>query len=272
MRVRFEPVGAEVECAPDETILDAAFRHGLSLAHGCREGQCSACKCFVLEGDVALGRHSSFALSDAEHANGYALMCRAYPRTELVVELLHHDPDALVLEHPIRRGEATVTELEPLTPEIVRLVLEAPGFDFTPGQYVDLHVPGAEDARRSFSMANLPDGRTIELLIKRYPGGRLSGMLGSEITPGTVLAYTGPYGTLRLREGDGPILMVAGGSGMAPILALLRQLAAQASARPVQILLRSSHRCRPDRCRRDRRARFRPRRLPVRAGHRAVGA
>jgi ferredoxin-NADP reductase/ferredoxin len=234
MRVRFEPIGAEIDCAADESILDAAFRHGLNLAHGCREGQCSACKCFLLEGDVALGRHSSFALSDTEFANGYALMCRSHPSTDLVVELLHHDPDALTLEHPIRHGVATVTALEALTPEIVRLVLDVPGgFDFTPGQYVDLHVPGTTDARRSFSMANLPDGRTIELLIRRYPGGRISGMLGAEIAPGTTLEFTGPYGTLRLREGDGPILMAAGGSGMAPILALLRRLAADHSARPI---------------------------------------
>ncbi len=156
-KVRFEPIGEEIECGPQETVLDAAFRQGYNLVYGCREGQCSACKCFLLEGDVALQRYSNFALSDTERTNGYALMCRAMPEENLVVELLHYDPDNYRLEHLIADGEATVETVEALTHDITRLVLRAPGFDFTPGQYVDLHVPGADDgAKRSFSMANIP--------------------------------------------------------------------------------------------------------------------
>jgi ferredoxin-NADP reductase/ferredoxin len=241
MRVRLEPVGIELDCGAGETVLDAAFRQGLNLVHGCREGQCSACKCFLLEGDAAHKRHSSFALSDAERASGYALMCRAQPETDLVVELLHFDPDALALEHPIADGEATVTAIDWLTENLARVALDAPGFAFTPGQYVDLHVPtGSPPGRRSFSMANVPDGRTIELLIRRYPGGRLSGMLGGQISAGTTLAYTGPYGSLRLHDGAGPILLIAGGSGLAPILSLLRQLAAERSDRPVHLCFGAS--------------------------------
>jgi propane monooxygenase reductase subunit len=179
MKVRFEPIGEEIECGPDETVLDAAFRQGYNLVYGCREGQCSACKCFLLEGDVALKRYSNFALSDTEQANGYSLMCRAMPEQDLVIELLHYDPEAYRLEHAIRDGNAVVKALEPLTHDIVRLVLQVESeFDFTPGQYVDLHVPDASDgARRSFSMANLPGDGLIELMIKRYPGGRFSAML-----------------------------------------------------------------------------------------------
>ena len=103
-RVRFEPIGEEIDCAPEETVLDAAFRQGYNLVYGCREGQCSACKCFLLEGDVALKRYSSFALSDSERANGYSLMCRAMPEDDVVVELLHYDPDGYRLEHAIRDG------------------------------------------------------------------------------------------------------------------------------------------------------------------------
>ncbi|HWF34760.1 MAG TPA: 2Fe-2S iron-sulfur cluster-binding protein, partial [Solirubrobacteraceae bacterium] len=108
MRVRFEPLGAELDCAPGETVLDAAFRHGYNLVHGCREGQCSACKCFLTEGEATLKRHSSFALSDSERAGGYALMCRAMPDTDLVVELLHYDSEDYRLAFPIREGAATV--------------------------------------------------------------------------------------------------------------------------------------------------------------------
>ena len=151
--VRFEPIGEEIECGPEETVLDAAFRQGYNLVYGCREGQCSACKCFLLEGDVALKRYSNFALSDTERDNGYALMCRAMPEEDLVVELLHYDPDNYRLEHTIADGVAVVEAIESLTHDITRLVLRADGFQFTPGQYVDLHVDGE---RRSFSMAGLP--------------------------------------------------------------------------------------------------------------------
>jgi NAD(P)H-flavin reductase/ferredoxin len=234
MKVRFEPIEETIDVEAGETVLDAAFRQGLNLVYGCREGQCSACKCFLLEGEADLKRYSNFALSDTERANGYSLMCRAMPEQDLVIELLHYDPDNYKLEHAIRDGSATVEAVEELTHDITRLVLKAPGFDFTPGQYVDLHVPGESGVKRSFSMANLPGEDRIELMIKRYPGGKLSGMLEGQIKPGDTIAYTGPYGSLRARESDSPILMVAGGSGMAPILSLLREFARVGCERPIR--------------------------------------
>ena len=93
-------------------MLDAAFRQGYNLAYGCREGQCSACKCYLLDGEVELKRYSSFALSDTERSSGYALMCRAMPEQDLVVELLHYDPDNYRLEHPISDGVAVVEAVE----------------------------------------------------------------------------------------------------------------------------------------------------------------
>src|SRR5205807_3093385 len=118
-RVRFEPLGEEIDCAAGETVLDAAFRQGYNLAHGCREGQCSACKCYVLDGEVEMTRYSSFALSDTERSGGYALMCRALPESDLTIELLHHDPDNYRLENPISERTARVTSVADLTAEIV---------------------------------------------------------------------------------------------------------------------------------------------------------
>jgi NAD(P)H-flavin reductase/ferredoxin len=233
-RVKLEPLGEELRCGPGETVLDAAFRHGLNLAYGCREGQCSACKCHLLEGEAALKRYSSFALSDSERANGYTLMCRAVPEEDLVVELLHYDPDNYRLENAIREGTGTVSELRDLTHDIVGMTLAVDDLSWLPGQYIDLHVPGTDGIRRSFSIANLPGSGLLELMIKRYEGGRLSGMLGREIVAGTELAFTGPYGSFHLRRSERPILMVAGGSGMAPVLAVLRQLAGEGCERPVR--------------------------------------
>jgi ferredoxin-NADP reductase/ferredoxin len=235
VKVRFEPIGEQIDCAPQETVLDAAFRLGYNLAHGCREGQCSACKCFLIEGDVALKPYSSFALSDSEQANGYSLMCRAMPEQDLVIELLHYDPDNYRLETPIRDGVATVRAIEALASDISRVVLDAPGFTFTPGQFVDLRVDGA---KRSFSMANADPGR-IELIVKRYPGGRFSGKLDGRLKPGDEIGYTGPYGALRIRDSDSPIVMLAGGSGIAPMLSLLRHLDQIGSERLVRLFFAS---------------------------------
>lgn len=237
--ILFEPIGETIDCGDDETLLDAAFRAGYNLVYGCREGQCSACKCYLLEGEVSLDRYSTFALSDTEQEQGYTLLCRALPDSDVVIELLHFDPDDYRLEHPIADGVATVTALDAPTHDITRLELTVDGpFDFTPGQYVDLWVPGSDGAqRRSFSMANLPGGGRIELLIKRYAGGRIAEQLADgTIAVGEPLRFTGPYGAMRLRPGDGAVLLAAGGSGMAPVLALLRQLAAAGSARPVRFV------------------------------------
>ena len=122
-RVLFEPIGEEIDCDEEESVLDAAFRHGFNLVYGCREGQCSACKAYLLEGEVVLKPYSTFALSESEETNGYTLLCRAMPEEDLVVELLHFDPDNYRLENPIRDGSATVTAVEALTHDIRRLEL-----------------------------------------------------------------------------------------------------------------------------------------------------
>ena len=239
--VRFEPIGEEIECGEDETVLDAAFREGYSLVHGCREGQCSACKCYLLEGEVSLKPYSTFALSDTEESQGYTLLCRALPDDDLVVELLHFDPDDYRLAHPIRDGRAEVTAVEALTHDITRARaararaggLRVHGRGSTSTSW----VPGSDGAeRRSFSMANLCDGR-IELIIKRYTGGRFSGLLEEgAIAPGDELGFTGPYGAMRLKASDRAVLLAAGGSGMAPVLSLLRQLADEGSERRVRFV------------------------------------
>ena len=136
---------------------------GLNLVYGCREGQCSACKCFLLEGDVELKRYSNFALSDTERASGYSLMCRAMPEQDLVVELLHYDPDNLPPRAPDPpTAEPTVEAVEALTarhhPARAR-GRRAGGFDFTPGQYVDLQVPGRRRRRPALVLAGQPPGR-----------------------------------------------------------------------------------------------------------------
>ncbi|MEA2146589.1 MAG: propane monooxygenase reductase component, partial [Solirubrobacteraceae bacterium] len=139
------------------------------------------------------------------------------------------------LEHTIKDGTATVASCEPLTGDIYHLVLDlADGeHSFTPGQYVDLHVPGT-DLRRSFSMAGLPGTGGLEFLIRAYEGGAFAQVLKVGLAPGTEVGFTGPYGSFRLTDTDRDALMVAGGSGMAPVLSLLRQLAEHGSTRKIR--------------------------------------
>jgi propane monooxygenase reductase subunit len=178
--VRFEPVGIDIEVTEDETVLDAAFRQGVMLMHGCKEGQCSACKSFLLDGDVQMDRYSTFALADYESDEGYVLLCRAHAYSDLEVELINFDEEMIHSGLPVVTAAATVESLTELSHDITRLVLKLiePGaLRFYPGQYVDVHIPG-HDTHRSFSMAapQSADGQ-LEFIIKRYPGGHFSGLL-----------------------------------------------------------------------------------------------
>jgi propane monooxygenase reductase component len=236
--VRFEPVGIEMEADEDETILSAAFRQGIMLMHGCKEGQCSACKSFLLDGDVDLDKYSTFALPDFEEAEGWTLLCRAHAYSDVEVELINYDEEALHGGTPPRTVSARVTGIEPLTHDITRLCLTVEDdepFQFKPGQYVDIEIPGSEGEHRSFSMANLAaEAGELEFMIKRYEGGRFSGLLGADgLKVGDELSVTGPYGVFTLRSSSPRrIVFIGGGAGMAPILCLLRSMAEAGVDRP----------------------------------------
>jgi propane monooxygenase reductase subunit len=229
--VRLEPVGIDFEVDEDETVLHGAFRQGLMLMHGCKEGQCAACKSFLLDGEVDLDKYSTFALNDMEREEGWTLLCRAHAESDLEVELINYDEEVLRDGIALQTKQVRVATLEALTHDIKRLVLSGAELDYKPGQYVDIKIPGSDEVR-SFSMANLP-GEQLELMIKLYPDGKFSSLLADGgIQEGHELEVTGPYGVFTLRQNsDRPLLFIGGGAGMAPILALLRSLAEQGSER-----------------------------------------
>jgi propane monooxygenase reductase component len=232
-------VGIEMEVDEDETVLNAAFRQGLMLMHGCKEGQCAACKSFLLDGEVDLDRYSTFALPDFEEAEGYTLLCRAHALSDLEIELLHYDEEVLRSGNPIVTASSQVEAIEALTHDIRRLVVRLDGDDrltFSAGQYVDIAIPGADGEHRSFSMASTPSAPDrLEFMIKLYPGGRFSGLLanGHGLKVGDTLEVTGPYGVFTLRDSSPRrLVFIAGGAGMAPVLGLLRSMAEKGSTRP----------------------------------------
>jgi propane monooxygenase reductase subunit len=233
-QVRLEPVGIEFEVDEDETILRGAFRQGLMLMHGCKEGQCAACKSFLLDGEVDLDKYSTFALNDFEKEEGWTLLCRAHAMTDLEVELINYDEEVLRSGVALQTKAMRVEAIEELTHDIRRLVLSGDEeLTFKPGQYVDITIPGSEDVR-SFSMANLPGDAHLEFMIKIYPDGKFSSLLAEDrLKSGDEVQVTGPYGVFTLREkSDRPLLFIGGGAGMAPILALLRSMAEKGSERP----------------------------------------
>ena len=229
--VRFEPVGIEIEVGEDQTILRAAAEQGIMLMHGCKEGQCSSCKSFVLDGDdIELDKYSTFALPDYEREEGFTLLCRAHPYEDVTIELLNFDEDMIRSGLPIQEAVAEVVSIDPVTHDMRHLVLrlvEPQEIKFFPGQYLDFTIPGTE-ATRSFSMANTSsreDGR-LEFVIKVYPDGLFSHFLDTQLAVGDRLDITGPFGVFTLREGhDTDLIFVGGGAGMAPILSLLRSMA-----------------------------------------------
>jgi propane monooxygenase reductase component len=236
--VRFEPVGIEMEADEDETVLNAAFRQGIMLMHGCKEGQCSACKSFLLDGDVDLDRYSTFALPDFEEAEGWTLLCRAHAYSDLEVELINYDEEVLHGGAAPRTVQTEVKDVAQLTHDIRLLRLKVDDdepFSFRPGQYVDICIPDQEEEHRSFSMANTasaPD--ELEFMIKLYPGGRFSGLLqNGGLKPGDALSVTGPYGVFTLRASSPRrLVFIGGGAGMAPILCLLRSMVEAGTERP----------------------------------------
>ena len=228
--VRFEPVGIEIEVSEEQNILRAAAEQGIMLMHGCKEGQCSSCKSFILDGDdIEHERYSTFALPDYELEEGYTLLCRAHAYEDLTIELLHYDEDMIRSGLPIQQGVAEVVSKDAVTHDMRHLVLrliEPDWIKFFPGQYMDFAIPGTDEVR-SFSMANITsrDGGLLEFVIKVYPDGRFSQFLSETLAEGDRLDITGPFGVFTLREGDNDLVFVGGGAGMAPILSLLRSMA-----------------------------------------------
>jgi propane monooxygenase reductase component len=229
--VRFEPVGIEIEVDEDQTILRAAFDQGVMLMHGCKEGQCSSCKSFVLDGeDIELDRYSTFALPDFEREEGYTLLCRAHAYEDVTIELLNYDEDMIRSGLPIQQAVAEVAANDPVTHDMRHLVLrlvEPAEVKFFPGQYMDIAIPGTT-ATRSFSMANTSSRESgqLEFVIKIYPDGLFSHFLDTQLAVGDRLSLSGPYGVFTLREADdADLVFVGGGAGMAPILSLLRSMA-----------------------------------------------
>jgi propane monooxygenase reductase subunit len=242
-KIRFEPIGLEIEADEDEVILEEAFRQGVMLMHGCKEGQCSACKAFLLEGDAEMEKYSTFALPESESDEGYVLLCRTKAYSDLEIELENFDEHMLESGIPVQTAEVMVSEISMLTHDIRRLVLklvDPPEFSWITGQYVEITIPGTDETR-SYSLSNVGTGvpaardDELEFMIKLYEGGKMSTLfMEGDIKLGDKLQVKGPYGTFTLREdSDRDMIFIGGGAGLGPLWALLQYMDAKGIDRKV---------------------------------------
>ena len=235
-KVRLEPVGIEMDVEEGETVLDAAFRQGIALMHGCKEGQCSACKCKLIDGDIELLKYSTFALPEYESETGHILLCRTHAFSDLSIELLNFDEELLSRSIPVKSYAGTVTKVTPLTHDIRLLDIELENpMKFWAGQYVDLTIPG-HGVTRAYSMANTPsEPRKFQFIIKKYADGAFSALLDGGLPAGTPISAKGPYGGCLRREGrSGLMILVGGGSGMSPLWSILNDHLQSGEDRPIR--------------------------------------
>lgn len=219
--VTIEPDGTRFDARADETLLQAARRAGLALPHECGWGSCGSCKVALVAGETELLFAGAPAISPRDARTGRILACQSMPRSDLTIRLSPAAPPPLAL--PSREQRAELVSVEELAPEIRRFTFRPEdGADFLPGQYAIVHLgPGL---RRAYSMCNLPDGETLQVISKRYPGGAGSTALAA-MQPGESVTIEAPFGTCTLKTRPGRKIFVAGGTGISPILALVSQAA-----------------------------------------------
>ena len=233
-RVHIRQVDRSIDVASGETILAAALRAGVPYPHGCQSGNCGACKSRLLSGDVELAPYSDYALLPAERQAGLVLACRAMPWADARIAWLELDE---TVQHPQRRLDTRVVDLERATHDIlvVRLeVVRGGPFTFSAGQYASVTFPGLP--ARDFSMANMPDEALLEFHVRAMPGGAVSRQVHERLRPGDPVRVEGPLGLAFWRElHAGPILAVAGGSGVAPIRSIVDTALGRGARQPVTL-------------------------------------
>ena len=240
--VRFEPVGVEMEVEEGEWVLDAAFRQGIAVPHGCREGQCSSCKCLLVDGDVEVEDYSTFALADYERETGHILLCRSYAFSDLTIELLNFDEDLMRRAIAVKTFDGVLSAVTTLTHDtrLLEVQLERP-MKFWAGQFVEIGVRvsgagGDAVVARSYSMASTQSTpTTLQFIIRKYPDGAFSSLVDTTLTPGTAVTLKGPFGMCFRREDrPGPMILVGGGSGMSPLWAILKDHIESGEQRPIR--------------------------------------
>ena len=242
-QLRIQPCGQTLTAPTKDSLLLTALHNGIAFPHNCRVGGCGECKCRLVSGKVKELTDKSYLLSAEELQHNYILACQSQPRSDVVIEVALREADAAV---PQTETTGRITHTQPLTHDILHVSVEASQpLPHRAGQYVDIALPseagGDGQAVRSYSFARAPANpkpTSLDFYIRRVPGGAFTEWLFSQDRVGETLNLIGPHGTFALRPDVGPIVCIAGGSGLAPIQAVLEQaIRDKQAARPLLLIM-----------------------------------
>lgn len=230
-----------IDSSATETVADAAYRQGINIPLDCRDGACGTCKCFAEAGQYALGEeYIEDALSADEAAQGYVLTCQMRAQSDCVVRV---PASSDVCKTRQAQYHATISAVQQLSASTIALKIKGEALSqlaFLPGQYVNLQVPGSEHSR-AYSFSSLQRGGEVSFLIRNVPGGLMSSFLTSLAKAGDNMTLAGPLGSFYLRDIRRPLLLLAGGTGLAPFTAMLERIAEQGSEYPVHLIYGVTH-------------------------------
>ena len=225
-----------IEATGQETVADAAYRQGINIPLDCRDGACGTCKCFAEAGRYDLGdEFIEDALSDDEVQQGYVLTCQMRAASDCVLRV---PASSAVCKTRQASFEAAISDVRQLSESTIALSIKGESLSslaFLPGQYVNLSVPGSEQSR-AYSFSSLQKDGEVSFLIRNVPGGLMSSFLTGIAKAGDSMTLAGPLGSFYLRNIERPLLLLAGGTGLAPFTAMLEKIAEQGSLHPVHLI------------------------------------
>lgn len=229
------------ECGPSEDVISAGLRQSVILLASCRAGGCATCKADCTDGDYELIDVKVQALPPDEEEDGKVLLCRTFPRSDLHV-VVPYTYDRISFQAIQTNWLAEITECDRVSSNVVRLVLQpltadgaAPiSLNFLPGQFVDIEIPGTH-TRRSYSMASVAEDGRLEFFIRLLPDGAFSNYLRTQARVGQRVALRGPAGSFSLHKSERPRFFVAGGTGLSPVLSMIRQLHKESDPQPATL-------------------------------------
>jgi len=225
-----------IEASGHETVADAAYRQGINIPLDCRDGACGTCKCKAESGRYDLGDNFiEDALSFDEIAEGYVLTCQMRAESDCVVRI---PASSQLCKTEQASFEAAISDVRQLSASTIALSIKGEALSrlaFLPGQYVNLKVPGS-DQSRAYSFSSLQKDGEVSFLIRNVPGGLMSSFLTSLAKAGDSMSLAGPLGSFYLRPIQRPLLLLAGGTGLAPFTAMLEKIAEQGSEHPLHLI------------------------------------
>ncbi len=234
-----QPSGRSFTVEGDETLLSAGIRQGLNMPYGCKDGACGSCKCKKISGEVQLGTYQTKALSDEERAQGLVLTCCATALSDVVLESKQvTSADAF----PMKKMPVRIASMEKVSSDVMRIFVQLPATEvmqYHAGQYVEFLL--RDGSRRAYSMANAPhtlavDAPKVELHIRHMPGGKFTDHVFGAMKEKDIQRVEGPQGSFYLREdNDAPIVLLASGTGFAPIKALMEHMQHKGITRPTRL-------------------------------------